>query len=102
MMNSCRALLVILLLCRGHVACAQKLQASFDQRGVLTLNYGGVSLIDLNAGRGAAFSVGSYQLGDKSGWGETGKAESWDNTKHILTWAWDWGSIHCQFKTMSN
>ena len=102
MMNSCRLLLMIVLLWRGHVAAAQKLQASFDRRGIATLNYSGVSLVDLNAGRGDAFLVGSYDLGGKSGWGETGKTESWDNAKRTLTWAWSWGSVSCRFTPAAN
>ncbi|MBV9679165.1 MAG: hypothetical protein JO185_22710 [Acidobacteriaceae bacterium] len=97
MMNSLRVLSPIILLVWSQVVFAQKLQVSFDRRGIASLSYGGVSLIDLNGGRGDAFSVGAYQLGGKSGWGETGKTESWDDAKRLLTWAWNWGSVSCQF-----
>lgn len=97
MMNSLRILSPILLLVWSQIAFAQKLQVSFDHRGIASLSYGGVSLIDLNSGRGDAFSVGTYQVGGKSGWGETGRTQSWDDTKRLLTWAWNWGSVSCQF-----
>ena len=96
-MNSHRIFLVAVLLCGSRVAFAQKLHTSFDHRGIVSLTYDGVSLIDLQAGRGDAFSVGAYKLGDKAGWGETGKNESWDEAKHALTWNWNWGGVTCQF-----
>jgi hypothetical protein len=96
-MNSCRVLLAAVLLCYGDSALAQTLQTFFDHRGLVRLNYRGVSLVDLSAGRGDAFSVGEYQLGSKPGWGETGKSEVWDDAKRTLTWTWVWGSVSCQF-----
>ncbi len=96
-MNSCRVLLLVALLFYGQLVFAQKLQTSFNGRGILSLSYSGVSLIDLRRGRGDGFSVGGYELGGKSGWGETGKSESWDEAKQALTWAWSWGSVTCQF-----
>ena len=75
----------------------QTLSAAFDQRGVATLSVGNVTLINLNSGLGDAFSVGSYQLGNTDGWGETGHSASWDQGTKTIVWRWDWGSVSCQY-----
>ena len=85
----------------AHRLTAQGLQTTYDQRGLVTLSYNGVSLINLNAGLGDAFYVGSYNLGTNSGgWGGVGNMATWNVGTHTLTWSWPWGSVACQFTSL--
>lgn len=90
--------MIILILTSWSAALpAGGLQTSFDNQGLASLSYNGVSLIDLKAGRGDRFAVGGYKLGSRSGWGATGNQTNWNASEQKLTWAWDWGRVDCRF-----
>ncbi len=80
-------------------AQAQGLQTNFDENGVTALAYNGTKLIDLKAKLGDGFTVGTYQLGTRSGFAAAEKKASWDVTSQTLTWALPWGNVACQFAT---
>jgi len=78
---------------------AQSLQTAYDQRGLVSLAYNGVSLVNLDAGLGDAFLVGGYNIGGNGGWGGSGYTANWNPGSQTLTWSWTWGSVACQFTT---
>lgn len=75
------------------------LQTSFDESGLATLSFNGVSLVDVKAKRGEAFSVGSYQVGTQEGYGAAEKKASWNAAARTITWTLPWGTVACQFST---
>ncbi len=87
----------MVLLVRGQ--STQALETSYDQRGLVSLSYRGVSLVDLNGGLGDAFYVGGYNLGGNGGWGGIGNTVHWNASTQVLTWSYSWGSVSCQFAT---
>jgi hypothetical protein len=77
---------------------AQQLVTTYDRRGLVSLSYNGVSLVNLNAGLGDAFQISGYDLGGTAGFG--GSFSSWDAATKTLTWSANWGgSVRCQFST---
>ena len=78
---------------------APSLQTTFDDTGLATLSYNGVLLIDVKAQRGDAFSVGSYQFGNRGGYAAAEKKSTWNATTKTITWTLAWGTIECQFAT---
>ena len=79
---------------------AQGLQATFDERGLATLSYNGVQLVNLNAQLGDPFLVGAYSLGGTNAWGGVGNTVQWQALQQTLTWSWSWGSVTCRFATL--
>ncbi len=78
-------------------AGAGGLVTTYDQRGLVTLAYNGVTLVDVNARPGDAFFVADYNLGGTAEYGTTGYTASWDGSS--LTWSWNWGSVNCRYST---
>jgi hypothetical protein len=77
---------------------AQQLVTTYDQRGLATLSYNGVYLVNLNAGLGDPFQIWGYEVGGNSGFG--GSFSSWDSSSNTLTWLGNWGGfVTCQFST---
>jgi hypothetical protein len=70
----------------------------FDHRGLVSLSYNGVFLVNLDAGRGDPFQIRDYKLGDSTGFG--GSFSVWDAASKSLSWSGNWGgSVRCQFST---
>jgi hypothetical protein len=92
------ACVIVIALFFSASAGAQQLVTTYDQRGLVTLSYNGVYLVNLNAGLGDPFQVWGYDLGGNAGFG--GSFSSWDSSSNTLIWSGNWGgSVTCQFST---
>ena len=93
----------------GVASCtagAQSLQVSYGTKGVNTLGFQGVELVNTGVNPGDLFHIWHMKATDLSGttlttgqtgWGESNDGESWDASSKTETYRFDWGSIAVQF-----
>ncbi|GAA3765826.1 hypothetical protein [Terriglobus aquaticus] len=88
------------------MAHAQGLQVSYGAKGVQTLSYAGVTLMDAGAHPEDAFHIWHMKSTDLNGnlvntgqygWGESNNGTQWDAATQTQTYWFQWGSIRTQF-----
>ena len=82
---------------------APALQTRFDERGLIRLIYNGATLTDVNADKGAPFSIGNVHFLGAGGTlteKDAGEARrSWDESNKTLTLSYPWGRVICHYET---
>ncbi len=98
-----------LLLVVCATSAAQDLAVTYGERGIQTLQYNGVTLADLGANPGDAFSIRHMRVTDLKGnvqsqysWGDNYKTRAFDTATRTVTTVYDWGSIAVQFSPSRN
>lgn len=88
------------------VSQAQSLEVTYGGRGVQTLRYGGVTLMDTNAHPEDTFHIWHMKCSDANGsslttgqygWGENNSGTQWDASTRTETYRFQWGQVRTQF-----
>ena len=87
----------------ARVANSAALQTRFDERGLIRLIYNGATLTDIDADKGAPFSVGNVHFLGADGTLTEKDAgtprRSWNEVDKTLTLTYDWGRVVCRYET---
>lgn len=83
-------------------AHAQGLQTTYTQRGLATLHYNGVKLVDVNTYGSDGFEIGELSRLRADGslineWGGLNFTRSMDFAKQELTLSYGWGTVRCKY-----
>lgn len=86
---------------------AAGLEITYNSKGLGTLKYNGVTLVNTNANPGDGFLIGDYKYitaggGSEMRWGGVGNIQIMDLANQELTWSYSWGSVRCKYVQMGD